>query len=603
MPTPKSKKNNEKTLEITKFPNKTSENTKDPWSDFLAPAKVIRDAVHGDIWITDMEMEIIGKTPFQRLRYIRQLGTTHLIYPSANHTRFEHSLGVLHIAQKIIESVNRNFKYKNRIVGKEVHEKLVEKGWKLYELNDRDKVLIRLTALLHDAAHIPFGHTLEKEGNLFKRTQWADNERVEIFFDGCYSGVIRNFLTNGGVKDQREVSKFIEDLRNTLRAIEGVIPNSDKLAKNEDEAISKLDLPYVADIVGNTVCADLLDYLLRDSHFTGYRLAYDPRIIENFIIMGKFNGTERRLVLLLLKKGKLRPDVITSVFNLLELRYQLAETVYYHRVNKVVSALIINSIGAALKANIISFDDLLQLTDETLIYKMHLKLEEGKGTDDIKKCLLNSAKNTLKKYEERKIYKPVYMVYSRESGFDTVKINDLIEMYTRPSERLRFQNWIENLLGLEEGSVIMYVTKEDKGKDALTKVLWIDCKIKSLKKVGEEGEEIVKDFTSALEKRYKKLWRLYVFVDKDKLDDYGVLISGYCKHKLFERNDIENKKLSEAMPIDDADIYVKMYHNESEILKEQMRTQIAARQKGTQRPLKPKQMFDDMWNDLNKRGG
>ena len=86
------------------------------WAKFLKPAKVIRDAVHGDVWLTDIETEIIREIYFQRLRYIRQLSSSHLIYPSANHTRFEHSIGVLHISQQIIESVERNFEYKKRVI-------------------------------------------------------------------------------------------------------------------------------------------------------------------------------------------------------------------------------------------------------------------------------------------------------------------------------------------------------------------------------------------------------------------------------------------------------------------------------------------------------
>ena len=108
-------------LEIVKFLDKAPKNTEDTeeekvWKEFLAPAKVIRDAVHGDIRLTDMEIKIINHPIFQRLRGIKQLSPVHLIYPSANHTRFEHCLGALYIAQKIIESVERNFDYQGNFI-------------------------------------------------------------------------------------------------------------------------------------------------------------------------------------------------------------------------------------------------------------------------------------------------------------------------------------------------------------------------------------------------------------------------------------------------------------------------------------------------------
>jgi len=76
--------------------------------DLLSPHKTIRDAIHGDIMITRLETAIIDTKEFQRLRKIRQLGPTHLIYPSANHTRFEHSLGTLYMSQYLFEIALKN---------------------------------------------------------------------------------------------------------------------------------------------------------------------------------------------------------------------------------------------------------------------------------------------------------------------------------------------------------------------------------------------------------------------------------------------------------------------------------------------------------------
>jgi putative nucleotidyltransferase with HDIG domain len=93
--------------------------------------KVIRDSIHKDIYLDENELRIVDSKDFQRLRNIKQTGLTYLVYPSANHTRFEHSLGTMFIASKISEKINA------------------------------DKELTRVSALLHDIGHPPFSHTLE----------------------------------------------------------------------------------------------------------------------------------------------------------------------------------------------------------------------------------------------------------------------------------------------------------------------------------------------------------------------------------------------------------------------------------------------------------
>ncbi|HMQ22543.1 MAG TPA: hypothetical protein PKE00_08655, partial [Planctomycetota bacterium] len=75
--------------------------TRSPWF-------VIRDAVHGDIYLTREEGRILDCLEMQRLRGIRQLGLAHLVYPSARHSRFEHSIGTLHMAQAMIDAIRRN---------------------------------------------------------------------------------------------------------------------------------------------------------------------------------------------------------------------------------------------------------------------------------------------------------------------------------------------------------------------------------------------------------------------------------------------------------------------------------------------------------------
>ena len=94
----------------------------------------IQDAVHGYIKLSEEEKRIVDSPAFQRLRRIRQLGFTSLIYPSATHTRFQHSLGVAHLTGKFADSLN---------------------------LKDEKRKELRLAALFHDTGHGPFSHVSE----------------------------------------------------------------------------------------------------------------------------------------------------------------------------------------------------------------------------------------------------------------------------------------------------------------------------------------------------------------------------------------------------------------------------------------------------------
>ena len=112
----------------------------------------ITDPVHRYIRFSEVEKELIDTAVFQRLRRIRQLAGAHLVYPSAQHSRFEHSLGTMHIAG---------------YAGETLHTK----GY----LDDKDKVQkLRLAALLHDIGHGPFSHLFEEVLELKCRTSHED---------------------------------------------------------------------------------------------------------------------------------------------------------------------------------------------------------------------------------------------------------------------------------------------------------------------------------------------------------------------------------------------------------------------------------------------
>ena len=97
----------------------------------------IKDPVHGYVYITELEKKIIDSFPVQRLRRLRQLAGAEYVYPGANHTRFEHSVGVMYLAGKVVENPN---------IGQRINEDEAE--------------MVRIAALLHDVGHGPFSHAV-----------------------------------------------------------------------------------------------------------------------------------------------------------------------------------------------------------------------------------------------------------------------------------------------------------------------------------------------------------------------------------------------------------------------------------------------------------
>jgi HD superfamily phosphohydrolase len=111
----------------------------------------IRCPIHGFIELNGWERDIINQPAFQRLRRIRQLGLTDYVYPGAMHTRFEHSLGVMHIATRMYDS----------IVARSAEVLKAELGYNDDGLR-RDRMIVRLAALLHDVGHAPLSHAAEE---------------------------------------------------------------------------------------------------------------------------------------------------------------------------------------------------------------------------------------------------------------------------------------------------------------------------------------------------------------------------------------------------------------------------------------------------------
>jgi HD superfamily phosphohydrolase len=311
-----------------------------PWGlhpRLLAPAKVTTDPVHGDIYTTWLEQAIVDSPPFQRLRRIRQLGTTHLVYPGATHTRFSHSLGTLRVAQDLLDAVLTQHEGRHPVPDLVMQWREGERPLHIA----RSIVLARLGALLHDLGHVPFGHSIEDDLKVL-----VEHDANEDRFTNLW-GHLAAFV-RGRVQGEKDFDDEQEAILETLGTL---LDEGDELhAELRPMVISKggktkkrgeLTYPFAADLVGNTICADLLDYLLRDHLYTGLPVALGRRFMSAFFIVPEGRGEfEKRLALNIMRERHERTDVVTELLKALRYRYELSERALVHHAKLSADAML-----------------------------------------------------------------------------------------------------------------------------------------------------------------------------------------------------------------------------------------------------------------------
>jgi uncharacterized protein len=215
--------------------------------------KIIRDAVLGSHELSPLEVAIID-TPFvQRLRGISQTALASLTYPSATHNRFEHSLGVSILAHRMGVALSNNGFKVNKIT---LHE-------------------LRIAGLLHDIGHGPFSHASEEV------IRELDDVKDTIDRDNRFSKSKPHEMIGYKILNSSSFKDFFSDL---LKQYD----ETDLSLESVSEMIigSMTDKQhYKADIINGTFDADKLDYLSRDAHFTGLKMAIDTdRIFATMLV-------------------------------------------------------------------------------------------------------------------------------------------------------------------------------------------------------------------------------------------------------------------------------------------------------------------------------
>ena len=230
----------------------------------ISSNKVIKDPVWGMTGLTPLEISILDSPLLQRLRRIHQTGLVYLTYPAALHTRFDHSIGMLHCATLIIDSINRKYKSSGKSI----------------PFSDIEEQEIRLASLLHDIGHTALSHLTEGIFSNYStiiraKKELEERKGIRPKNHEFLSAVIvrtSSFLCMLDEAINVNHPPFIKDVASTVNHISDMIIGLPIDDKN--------DKAYITDIVNGPYDADRLDYTFRDSYFTGISLGTDA---EKFI--------------------------------------------------------------------------------------------------------------------------------------------------------------------------------------------------------------------------------------------------------------------------------------------------------------------------------
>jgi len=195
----------------------------------------IKDPVHGYVYITEQEKEIIDSYPVQRLHRLRQLAGSEYVYPGANHTRFEHSIGVMYLASRVVE---------NSSISQYISE-------------DEAK-LVKIAGLLHDVGHGPFSHVFE---HLLDKELGKTHEDLTTWI--IENSELKEILRRNGYHPE-EVGKL---------------------------AVGRLHRPkkaFLDQIISSAVDVDKQDFIVRDTHHTGAEYGFVDifRLIHALDVLG-----------------------------------------------------------------------------------------------------------------------------------------------------------------------------------------------------------------------------------------------------------------------------------------------------------------------------
>eukprot|EP00792_Barthelona_sp_PAP020_P011186 TRINITY_DN5023_c0_g1_i1.p1 TRINITY_DN5023_c0_g1~~TRINITY_DN5023_c0_g1_i1.p1 ORF type:complete len:638 (+),score=119.31 TRINITY_DN5023_c0_g1_i1:32-1915(+) len=377
---------------------------KDHYLEKSRNLKIIKDNVHGYIELEPYCLRIIDTPEFQRLRQIHQLGVAYFVFPTANHSRFEHSLGVAHLAKKWLNIL------------KQKHNQL--------DITEKEIELVTVAALVHDLGHCVFSHTWEHVLHDFK-VDYVEHEEMSC-------RIFKYMNEKYGFGYSEADLKFIGDIISGNYEKDKNYPSPQAAFKEEDWIIgstmesqenngnylngprSLRDNPqykntkryFLYEIVANHVNGidvDKLDYFARDVEAINIKVGFDSdRLFHNSKIIGGHICFYYKEYL--------------TMCDLFDTRYRLHRTIYRHSVVESVTHMIVDFLKLlmpilnphkAYRSNNEGIEHFITLTDTYVLTIGSMNPSSFKDLTDLQFKCLERAGKLLKRIYERKLYKMV----------------------------------------------------------------------------------------------------------------------------------------------------------------------------------------------------
>jgi HD superfamily phosphohydrolase len=416
--------------------------------------QIIQDTVHGSVKLDGMALELIDEPFMQRLNAIRQLGLCYLVFPGANHSRLEHSLGAYHLADKVCNEL---------------------------EVSEDEATQLKAAGMLHDVGHGPFSHVLE---TVLHRKTGMNHMEIGT---GIIEGGLESYLG-----EKNRIPEILEKHGISPKDISILITGSSKAptlydfpfpraVEKEEDAIPH----YIKQLMHSTIDIDQIDYLLRDSHYTG-------------VAHGGIDA-DRLMRTLRIHKGDLAVDRkgVPAVEGMLVARGLMYSSIYFHKTGRIAQNMMARAVENMEE---VDFMTVQRMIDAELITELVRNPNEHAKTIGLH-------------LRHRHLFKGAFFKLARDISDDE---KQMLQGIVSKEERFQVEAQIAERLGIPQQHVIIDIPAPD--------LLLSEPRIMSSSISILEGEQTVPLYSCsplarALQHRNVSDWVLMVAVPKKNREE------------------------------------------------------------------------------------